>query len=163
MSNRTLLVSVGLALVGFLFRLAEVFFGAPDIAFYVYLLLVLIAIFFGLREIYQSENTTEFKVLFKGAMKPAAIFVVLVGLLQFVYYTKINPGYFDERIAERLAEAEANNYSKEEIIALGKNLQQIFNASVISTFQLFALLFISLLYGAVSTYIFIKIKVFRTF
>jgi hypothetical protein len=125
--------------------------------------LVLIAIFFGLREIYQSENTTEFKVLFKGAMKPAAIFVVLVGLLQFVYYTKINPGYFDERIAERLAEAEANNYSKEEIIALGKNLQQIFNASVISTFQLFALLFISLLYGAVSTYIFIKIKVFRTF
>lgn len=159
MSNRTLLVSVGLAFVGFLFRLAEVFFGAPDIAFYVYLLLVLIAIFFGLREI----NTTEFKVLFKGAMKPAAIFVVLVGLLQFVYYTKINPGYFDERIAERLAEAEANNYSKEEIIALGKNLQQIFNASVISTFQLFALLFISLLYGAVSTYIFIKIKVFRTF
>ena len=95
MSNRTLLVSVGLAFVGFLFRLAEVFFGSPGIAFYVYLLLVLIAIFFGLREIYQSENTTEFKVLFKGAMKPAAIFVVLVGLLQFIYYTKINPNPLD--------------------------------------------------------------------
>ena len=98
MSNRTLLVSVGLAFVGFLFRLAEVFFGAPDIAFYVYLLLVLIAIFFGLREIYQSENTTEFKVLFKGAMKPAAIFLVLVGLFQIFYFTELNPGYFDEEI-----------------------------------------------------------------
>ena len=122
MSNRTLLVSVGLAFVGFIFRLAEVFFGAPDIAFYVYLLLVLIAIFFGLREIYQSENTTEFKVLFKGAMKPAAIFVVLVGLFQFVYYTKINPGYFDERIAE--SQGVHNEPSQEDIVVNGVTLSQ---------------------------------------
>ena len=97
-------------------------------------------------------------------MKPAAIFLVLVGLFQIFYFTELNPGYFDEEIAERLAEAEANNYTKEQIALITKNMRQFtHNPIIFSTMQLFALLFISLLYGAVSTYIFIKIKVFRTF
>jgi len=164
MSNQSLLLAVGLALVGFFFRLSEVFFGWLDIAFYIYLLLVLIAIFIGLRETYLQENSTNFNILFKGAMKPAALFIVLVGLLQIYYFKEFNPGYFDEDIAEMIAEAEANNYTKEQISVIIKNMRQFTHHPIVfSTMQLFALLFISLAYGAISTFIFIKVKVFRTF
>ena len=95
-------------------------------------------------------------------MKPAALFVVLVGVFQYVYYTQIDTSYYDLKIAERLYEAEQNGYTKEEVFALQKNLKQIMNPGVAGTFKLFALLMISVIYGLVTTALFLKVKLFRT-
>lgn len=162
MNNKALKTALLLFLVAVAIKLGEFFFFLPDISFYVYLLLVLVAIFQGLKASYSFNPELKFSNLFKDAMKPAALFVVLVGVFQYVYYTQIDTSYYDLKIAERLYEAEQNGYTKEEVFALQKNLKQIMNPGVAGTFELFALLMISVIYGLVTTALFLKVKLFRT-
>jgi hypothetical protein len=162
LSSKSLKIALLLFLAAVLVRLAEFFFLLGDVSFYVYLLLVLIAIFQGLKDSYNTKPELIFAPLFKDAMKPAALLVVMIGVFQYIYFTQIDTSYFDLKIAERLYEAEQNGYTKEEVFALQKNLKQFMNPAIVGTFQVFALLMISVFYGIVTTLLFVKIKVFRS-
>lgn len=162
MSSKTWYLVLFLGGIAFASRLVEYYLFLPDFAIYVFFLLIIIAISFGLKQTYEVEKVTQFNMLFKGALRPAAILVVLIALFQVVYFTQINPFYFSESIAVRIEEAKNLNYPEEDIARLKNNLQQIFNPSVIITIQTFGMLFLSMIYGAISVFLFKKFKVFRS-
>ncbi len=92
---------------------------------YIYMLLLLVTIFFGMRSNKIAEgNQTSFIQDFKAGARTAAFFGVIVAVITYVYYAKIDANFFvlmqNEKIAvlnEKVTEMiQAGTYSKDALV-----------------------------------------------
>ncbi len=85
---------------------------------YIYMLLLLVTVFFGIRsnKIIQ-DNKTNFSQDFKAGARTASFFAILVALITYVYYAKIDATFFEIKQAPLI---DALNTSIKEMISAGK-------------------------------------------
>lgn len=157
-------VAVTFALVALIVKLVLMYLGiqhdsTPYIT-YAYMLIILCAIFFGIRSNkIMYEGVTSFGQDFRTGARTASFFAILVGLITYFYYTKIDPDFFPIKIAKSLEEYSTNipdlvkekglinakQFFKDKIVAL----QVIYSSLSQSTYTLFGLVFLGLFHSAV--------------
>jgi hypothetical protein len=157
-------VAVTFALVALILKLVLMFAGmqhdsTPYIT-YAYMLLILIAIFFGIRSNkLMYEGPTSFGQDFRTGARTASFFALLVGVITYVYYTQIDPDFFPSKIAKSVAEysnnipglieerglEDAKQFFKDKIVAL----EVIYSPISQTTYTLFGLVFLGLFHSAV--------------
>lgn len=169
-------VAVTFALVALILKLALMFMGmqhdsTPYIT-YAYMLLILIAIFFGIRSNkVMYDGPTSFGQDFKTGARTASFFSLLVGLITYVYYTQIDPDFFPIKIAKSVEEystnmiglieerglEDAKEFMKNKITAL----DVIYSPMSQTTYTLFGLVFLGLFHSAVFALLMKKIPGFK--
>tara|TARA_B110000459_G_C16329327_1_gene367221 strand:+ start:120 stop:653 length:534 start_codon:yes stop_codon:yes gene_type:complete len=157
-------VAVTFALIALIIKLVLMNLGiqhdeTPYIT-YSYMLLILCAIFFGIRSNkVMYEGKTTFGQDFKTGARTASFFALLVAAITFVYYSKIDPEFFPIKIAKSMDEyaknipdlikekglEDAKEFFKNKIIALGA----IYSPISQTTYTLFGLVFLGLFHSAV--------------
>lgn len=155
-------ILVVLILVAIVTRWLQYVLDLPDISTYLYFLLILLGIFQGIRVGYQFQEKEKFSDLLKSGLQIAAFLSVAIALFSFFFYSQIDVTYFDDQLAERVKEAKELGYSEEDIAKLKTGFSKVFTPATYSTFILFGLLIMSVLYGVVTTFLYRKIQVFRT-
>jgi hypothetical protein len=71
---------------------------------YIYMFLLLSAVFFGIRSNkIMHEGMTSLGQDFKTGARTASTFAILVTIITYVYYSQIDPEFFEIKKAERLA------------------------------------------------------------
>lgn len=157
-------VAVTFAILALIVKLVLMYLGVqhdstPYIT-YAYMLIILCAIFFGIRSNkVMYEGATTFGQDFKTGARTASFFAILVGLITYVYYTQIDPDFFPIKIAKSVEEysnnipglieerglAEAKQFFKDKIVAL----EVIYSPISQTTYTLFGLVFLGLFHSAV--------------
>lgn len=145
------------------YRLLEFQFQWGDFSFFINMLLILVGVFIGLRLHYNDIEPPSYAQLLKGALRIPVLLCVIIGVFGYIYLNKIDPNYLDLIIETRLEEGRELGYGEEDIARLKNNLTAVFNPSVYSTISFFGLMLMTLIYGAISTFLFQKIRVFRQF
>lgn len=89
---------------------------------YIYMLLLLISVFFGIRsnKISEENQTTLMQDLKAGA-RTAAFFAILVSVITYVYYAKIDSSFFEVKQAPLLEQLELET---KKTIELGKESKE---------------------------------------
>jgi len=162
MSNEAFKSFALLAGLAVLYKVADHQFSIGDFSFYFFLLLLLVGVFQGLRINYNSQEPQEFLELFKQALQIPILLCVFIGLLGYIYLSSINPDFLPNLIEGRISEGRELGYSEENLVKLRNNLSAVFNPAVYSTLSFFGLMIMTIVYTVVSTFLFRKIKVFRT-
>ena len=127
---------------------------------YAYMLILMCAIFFGIRSNkVMYEGTTTFGQDFRSGARTASFFAILVGGITFIYYSRIDAEFFPTKIAEKIALESENisNIIKEKGLVEAKSLfkNNIINLKVIyspmsqTTYTLFGLVFLGLIHSAI--------------
>lgn len=90
---------------------------------YIYMLILLVAVFFGIRSNkILEENKTNFLQDFKAGARTAAFFAILVAAITYVYYAKIDATFFEIKQAPLLEEL---NKKTQEVLAEGKETKEV--------------------------------------
>jgi len=90
---------------------------------YIYMLILLTAVFFGIRSNKILEkNQTSFMQDFKAGARTAAFFAIIVAAITYVYYAKIDATFFEIKQAPLL---EALNNQTKEVINKGVDSKEI--------------------------------------
>lgn len=138
---------------------------------YIYMLILLLTVFFGIRSNKVTNGTTTFGEDFKAGARTSAFFAVLVAVITFVYYAKIDADFFAIKKAplfEKLA-LDANEktatMNKEELTAFLSNQILGINMYLSPYFQamwtMFGLVFMGLFYAFVFTFMMRKVPGFK--
>lgn len=157
-------VAVTFALIALIIKLVLMYLGvqhdSTQYITYAYMLLILCAIFFGIRSNkVMYDGPTSFGQDFKTGARTASFFALLVGLITYVYYTQIDPDFFPTKIAKSVAEYSTNipdqikekglvgakQFFKEKIVAL----DVIYSPMSQTTYTLFGLVFLGLFHSGV--------------
>ena len=78
--------------------------GKEKYIFYIYILLLLLTVFMGIRSTkIMSESTTSLGQDFRAGARSASMFAILVTLITYMYYSNIDPEFFKIKIAKNLA------------------------------------------------------------
>jgi hypothetical protein len=78
--------------------------GAEKYIFYIYMLLLLSTVFFGIRSTkMMTKETTSLGQDFRAGARSASIFAILVTAITYFYYSNIDPEFFEIKRAESLA------------------------------------------------------------
>ena len=101
-------VAVTFALIALILKLVLMYMGlqhdSTNYITYAYMLLILCAIFFGIRSNkVMYEGPTSFGQDFKTGARTASFFALLVGAITFVYYSKIDPDFSTVKKNEKIA------------------------------------------------------------
>jgi len=125
-----------------------------------YMLFLLCAVFFGIRSNkITQEKMTSFGEDFRTGARTASYFALLVGVITYIYYTKIDPDFFPIKITNALAEdakgipdaikekgfAEAKTLFKTNIISRNA----IYSPISQTTYTLFGLVFLGLFHAGI--------------
>ena len=71
---------------------------------YVYMLMLLFSVFFGIRSNkIMYEGTTSLGQDFKTGARTASMYAILMTIITYLYYSKIDPDFFEIKKAETLA------------------------------------------------------------
>lgn len=71
---------------------------------YIYMLMLLFSVFFGVRSNkIMYEGTTSLGQDFRTGARTASIFAILMTIITYLYYSKIDPEFFEIKKAEKLA------------------------------------------------------------
>ena len=157
-------VAIAFALIALILKLALFYFGVQhhntSYVTYAYMLLLMCAIFFGIRSNkIMYEGTTTFGQDFRSGARTASFFAILVGGITFIYYSKIDTDFFPTKIAEKLTiesknipdlilekgYTEARSLFKSNIL----NLKVIYSSMSQTTYTLFGLVFLGLVHSAI--------------
>ena len=157
-------VAVTFALIALILKLVLMYMGlqhdSTNYITYAYMLLILCAIFFGIRSNkVMYEGKTTFGQDFKTGARTASFFALLVAAITFVYYSKIDAEFFPVKIAKSLDEyatnipdlikekglEEAKEFFKNKIVAL----EAIYSPISQTTYTLFGLVFLGLFHSAI--------------
>ena len=157
MSNEAFKSFALLAGLAVLYKVADHQFSIGDFSFYFFLLLLLVGVFQGLRINYNDQEPQEFLELFKQALQIPILLCVFIGLLGYIYLSSINPDFLPNLIEGRITEGRELGYSEENLVKLRNNLSAVY-----STLSFFGLMIMTIVYTVVSTFLFRKIKAFRT-
>ncbi len=133
---------------------------------YVYMLLLLVAIYFGIRTNIETEKgLSSFSGNFKTGARTASIFALLVAAITYIYYAQIDVNFFDIRIQEeidsypqKIANAlKDGSMTKEEIkhriMNESSSIKTIYSPYFHSMFTMFGLVFIGLFNSAVFAFL----------
>lgn len=140
-------------------------FLAPDKAFdmyvrFFYLLCFLAGLFFGVRSWKIQRGASAFTDDIKSGMKVASIYALVVSGFTWLYYAKINPGYFAQRIEERVHAAEqaiaagAENADQIDLAQVEQTVGFIFNAFTHASLTLFGLMALGFFYTIIIVMLF---------
>lgn len=140
-------------------------FLAPDDAFdmyvrFFYLLCFLAALFFGVRSWKIQRGPTPFTDDIKSGMKIASIYALVVSAFTWLYYAKINPAYFQARIAERVEaakaaiESAADKAGEIDLSQVEQTAGFIFNAFTHASLTLFGLMALGFFYTIIIVMLF---------
>ena len=157
-------VAVTFALVALIIKLVLMYLGvqhdSTNYITYAYMLIILCAIFFGIRSNkIMYEGATSFGQDFKTGARTASFFAILVGLITYVYYSKIDPDFFPIKISKSVNEYATNipglieekgldgakQFFKEKIVAL----EVIYSPMSQTTYTLFGLVFLGLFHSGI--------------
>lgn len=113
---------------------------------FAYLLVFLLALFFGLRNWKSNNEGSSLVSDIKSGLKIASIYAIILSAFTYIYYKLINPAYFEERIAKALQLA---SESGEDLSKVRDTASFIFDAFFHSTITLFGLIAIGFFYTVV--------------
>ena len=160
--------------VKLLFFVMEMQHGAAEkYIVYIYMLILLIAIFFGIRssKLDIEGGKTTFGQDFKAGARTASFFAILVAVITYVYYAKIDVDFFEikkQPILDALkitAQEKLQTQSKEEVRAFLANQLNGINMYLSPYFQamwtMFGLVFMGLFYSAVFSFMMRKLPGFK--
>jgi len=155
--NRIYGFAIGSALLAIAAKLTYYFVFAPDeqLDLYVrffYLLALLLALFFGMREAKLRSQGSSFAEDVKAGMKAVSVFALLLSAFTWVYYKLINPGFFTARIKQTVDMAQENGQSN--IDKIRETAEFIFNPFIHTTITLFGLMVLGLFYTLILAVIF---------
>ncbi|MGE0560799.1 MAG: DUF4199 domain-containing protein [Flavobacteriales bacterium] len=141
---------------------------------YIYMLLLLVTIFFGMRSNKIAEgNNTSFIQDFKAGARTAAFFAVIVAVITYVYYAKIDANFFvlmqNEKIAilnEKITEMiQAGTSSKDVLVETYFNqlfgIKTMLSAYFQAMWTMFGLVFMGLFNALVFALLMKKMPGFR--
>ncbi|MCB0401731.1 MAG: DUF4199 domain-containing protein [Flavobacteriales bacterium] len=139
---------------------------------YSYMLILLIAIFFGIRSgKIAAQGPTTFGQDFRSGARTASFFALIVGVITYTYYAKIDTEFFPTLKAETIAEYTKSipELVKEKGLSEAKELVhgKIMNMGIIFTpysqtmYTLFGLVFLGLFHSAALSFIMRKIAGFK--
>lgn len=140
---------------------------------YIYMLILLVAIFFGIRsnKINDENTKTTFVQDFKAGARTASFFAIIVALTTYVYYAKIDVDFFEIKKQPLLdslriaAQEKLQTQSKEEVRAFLINQLKGINMYLSPYFQamwtMFGLVFMGLFYAASFSFMMKKISRFK--
>jgi len=170
-------VAISFAVIALIIKLIiftlEVQHGAMETYIrYIYMLVLLTAVFFGIRSNKIIEGTkTSFGQDFKAGARTAAFFALLVAGITYIYYAKIDVNFFPimkseliseyadmlpELVAEKGIE-EAKDITKNNIIGLNT----IFSPYSQATYTLFGLVFMGIFNAVVFAFVMKKMPGFK--
>jgi len=139
---------------------------------YIYTLILLVAIFFGIRSNKITiEGNATFGDDFKAGARTASFFAIIVSLITYIYYAHIDIDFFEikkQPILDSIksaAQEKLQTQSKEEVTAyilnqlkgIGMYLSPYFQAM----WTMFGLVFMGLFYSAVFSFIMRKLPGFK--
>ena len=141
---------------------------------YIYMLILLIAVFFGIRSNKSTqEGATTFGQDFKTGARTASFYALLMAAITFFYYTQIDVDFFELKKSEmvqlypekidhalnvkNMPVVEIKEHLKNDIM----NSNTIFSAKFHSMITLFGLVFIGLINSAVFAFMMKKYPGFR--
>ena len=130
------------ALVSIIGKMIYHFFllDQPDFDMYThffYLLCFLAALFIGLRSWKIQHLGSKFTDDIKSGLKIASIYSLVISGFTWLYYAKLNPEYFANRIAKAIKAAEDAGITLDEIENVRDTTSFIFDAFTHSTLTLF--------------------------
>jgi hypothetical protein len=141
---------------------------------YIYMLILLIAVFFGIRSNkITNKGTTSVGQDFKTGARTASFYAILMAIITFLYYTQIDTDFFEikkeelfqqypEKISHALNEKKMNvTEIKEHLKADIMNSSTIFSAQFHSMITLFGLVFIGLINSIVFAFMMKKFPGFK--
>jgi hypothetical protein len=142
--------------------------GSPEYAGMNYLLFLMLTCFFSLYVMRKGlKEPTKYLHDFKYGMRSVALFALVVTLFTYVFYEYLDPEYFPNRIAERMAVAEAVDLktvdspielTKEKLIENQKRISEaIYDSANHSFISLFAFLILGGIYSSIITWLTRKI------
>lgn len=77
--------------------------GMERYIFMIYMLIMLVAVFFGIRQFkIKSESTTTYQQDFKAGLSVATYFAIIVGVFTYYYYSRIDPDFFEIKYTENI-------------------------------------------------------------
>ena len=140
----------------------------PEYAGMGYLLFLMLTCFFSLYYMRKElQESTKYVQDFKYGMRSVALFSIVVTLFTYFFYEYLDPEYFPNRIAERMAVAEAVDIStvespieltKEKLIENQKRISEaIYDSANHSFISLFAFLILGGVYSSLITWLTRKI------
>lgn len=170
-------VAITFALVALAVKLVIFYLGVQHgdmerYLIYIYMLILLLAIFFGIRSNKINNSTpTTFGEDFKTGARTASFFAILVAVITFVYYAKIDADFFEMKkqpLFEKIAvdaKEKASTINKTELKAFLSNQILGVNMYLSPYFQamwtMFGLVFMGLFYSVVFTIMMRKIPGFK--
>ena len=139
---------------------------------YIYMLILLLAVFFGIRSNkINNPNPPTFGEDFKSGARTASFFGILVAVITFVYYSQIDADFFEikkQPLFEKLAvdaKEKAASMDKTELTAFLSNQILGINMYLSPYFQamwtMFGLVFMGLFYALVFTFMMRKVPGFK--
>jgi Protein of unknown function (DUF4199) len=142
---------------------------------YIYMLLVLLTVFFGIRsnKINNEGKPTTFGQDFKAGARTASFFAILVSVITYFYYAKIDVDFFEIKRNELLADLpdkiafqiKEGQFSLEEIKTFTKreiiNSDKLFTPYFQSMWTMFGLVFIGLFQTIIFSFLMKKFPGFK--
>lgn len=139
---------------------------------YIYMFIILIAVFFGIRSNkVTNKNSTTFGQDFKAGARTASFFAILVAGITYVYYAQIDVEFFIHKKAEYLAlyETSLSDLVKEKGLELAKKdaLNKIIGINTIyspfsqSSYTLLGLVFMGMFNALVFAFLMNRFPGFR--
>lgn len=150
--HRIYTLAIGSALLAIAAKMASFLFLPPDedtdlYVRFLYLLVFLIALFFGIRFDKQTHPGSAITDDIKAGMKITSVFALILSAFTWVYYKLINPGYFVSKI-ERTVDAAASN-PEAKIEKVRETAEFIFNPFIHTTITLFGFMVLGFIYSLV--------------
>jgi len=170
--------AVAFALIALVAKLTFFYLGIQHLdttyIWYIYMLLLLVAIFFGIRTNLSTEaGISSFSGNFKTGARTASIFALLVAAITYIYYAQIDVDFFDIRIQEELDSYPAKianaikdgtmteDEIKQRIINESSSIKTIYSPYFHSMFTMFGLVFIGLFNSAVFAFMMKRFNGFK--
>jgi hypothetical protein len=125
-----------------------------------YFLLLLIAIFIGMREFYISTRNSSLVTNLKVGAQVGAIFSLLTTVFTYVFYRFVDLQFFAFMISERLEAAQQAGASAEDVEKYRGNLEMVFNAGTQSMATLIGFMFLTFVYSALVALLLTKVPFF---
>lgn len=118
------MVLISIVLKLFVFLTSNQFTDVGQIAVFGNIFFLLTGIFLGIRlfkkaQLQKTKGST-FIDDFKAGMKVAALYSVLMAGFVFVYYSFIDPSYFDIKLAKQIEVAQSQDMNIEQVKATGE-------------------------------------------
>jgi hypothetical protein len=172
-------VAITFAIIALVVKLAAFSMGIQHGAmekyiFYIYMLLLLLTVFVGIRSNkIMNEGTTSLGKDFKAGARSASIFALLVTAITYFYYSNIDPEFFEIKRAESLETLPLKikqaisdgdmtiEEIKEKVKGNIKSAHTIFSPYLHSMATMFALVFIGLFQSIVFAFLMKKYPGFK--